>query len=98
MSRYKRNQTYVWNQEVQTCYSVGKVVRQLLQELSPKFYKVEAISDDGFRDFDLLIDEFQSEEIVINQLMEVLHDERRYTLCYFNSLVFKLECGILTFM
>ncbi|KAJ8312536.1 hypothetical protein KUTeg_009909 [Tegillarca granosa] len=78
LSRYKRNQTYNWHQEVEKCYSVGKIVRQLLQKLSPKFYKVEAISDDGFRDFDKLIDEFQSEEIVINQLMEVLHDNRSH--------------------
>lgn len=54
-------------------------MRGLVSQLSPRFYKMEEIPDDGFADVVSLMEEHDAAEVIINELNEIIHDNERYS-------------------
>ncbi|XP_061197730.1 F-box only protein 21-like [Saccostrea echinata] len=76
--RYSREKAHDWLKEFKTYAVVGRAVRGLVSQLSPRFYKLEEIPDDGFSDVVSLMEEHNAAEVIINELNEIIHDDDRY--------------------
>ncbi|XP_056008916.1 F-box only protein 21-like [Ostrea edulis] len=76
--RYTREKAHDWRREFGTYIVVGRAVRGLVSQLSPRFYKMEEIPDDGFADVVSLMEEHDAAEVIINELNEIIHDNESY--------------------
>lgn len=81
--RYTREKAHDWRREFGTYIVVGRAVRGLVSQLSPRFYKMEEIPDDGFADVVSLMEEHDAAEVIINELNEIIHDNERYSWAYY---------------
>ncbi|XP_022340502.2 F-box only protein 21-like [Crassostrea virginica] len=67
-----------WLTEFKTCVKVGSAVRTFVSQLSPRYYNLDEISDDGFADVVSLMEEHNAAEVIINELNEIIHANERY--------------------
>ncbi|XP_069115061.1 F-box only protein 21-like [Argopecten irradians] len=76
VQRYSRSQSHDWSAEFQKCFVIGQQVTSMVDSLSPIYYSCEEVSEEGFEGFVKLLDECNAGEIVLNSLMEIIHDNQ----------------------
>ncbi|XP_033747124.1 F-box only protein 21-like [Pecten maximus] len=78
IQRYSRSQLHDWSAEFRKCFVIGQKVRSMVESLSPTYYSCEEVSEEGFEGFVKLLDECNAGEIVLNSLMEIIHDQQSH--------------------
>lgn len=53
-------------------------VRELVSQLSPRFYKLDEVPDDGFAEVVALMEKHDAPEVIISELNEIIHDNERF--------------------
>lgn len=69
-------------------------VRKLVSQLSPRFYKLDEVSDEAFDEVVALMEKHDAAEVIISELNEIIHDKERFNLmiilCYME--LFSVNC------
>lgn len=74
-------------------------VRKLVSQLSPRFYKLDEVSDEAFDEVVALMEKHDAAEVIISELNEIIHDKERFKvndyqlmiiLCYME--LFSVNC------
>lgn len=53
-------------------------VRKLVSQLSPRFYKLDEVSDEAFDEVVALMEKHDAAEVIISELNEIIHDKERF--------------------
>lgn len=69
-------------------------VQKLVSQLSPRFYKLDEVSDEAFDEVVALMEKHDAAEVIISELNEIIHDKERFNLmiilCYME--LFSVNC------
>lgn len=77
MSKYTLDEPPDWSKEFRTCIMVCCAVRKLVSQLSPRFYKLDEVSDEAFDEVVALMEKHDAAEVIISELNEIIHDKER---------------------
>lgn len=78
MLKYSLDEPPDWKKEFRTCVMVCCAVRELVSQLSPRFYKLDEVPDDGFAEVVSLMEKHDAAEVIISELNEIIHDNERH--------------------
>lgn len=78
MLKYSQDEPPDWVKEFRTCVMICCAVRELVSQLSPRFYKLDEVPDEGFAEVVALMEKHDAAEVIISELNEIIHDNERY--------------------
>lgn len=73
-------------------------VRKLVSQLSPRFYKLDEVSDEAFDEVVALMEKHDAAEVIISELNEIIHDKERFKVNDHLMLHGTLFCLLLVFI
>lgn len=95
--KYSLDEPPDWLKEFRTCFMVCCAVRELVSQLSPRFYKLDEVPDDGFAEVVALMEKHDAPEVIISELNEIIHDNERFKANNYLMLHGTLFCQLLVF-
>lgn len=67
-------------------------VRKLVSQLSPRFYKLDEVSDEAFDEVVALMEKHDAAEVIISELNEIIHDKERFKVHDYLMELFSVNC------